>query len=38
VPARVRLRQPARLADLIPPPSRRREHAPTPVRIPARRR
>jgi len=40
VPARVRLRGPARLADLLPPPARRRrEHAPTPAptRMPARR-
>lgn len=38
-PARVRLREPARLADLLPPP-RRREHAPTPgpARTPARGR
>jgi hypothetical protein len=39
VPARVRLREPARLADLLPPPTRRRrEHAPMPVRVPARGR
>jgi len=39
VPARVRLRGPARLADLIPPPSRRRrEHAPAPTRQPVRGR
>ncbi len=39
VPARVRLREPVRLADLIPPPARRRrEHAPTPTRVPARGR
>jgi len=40
VPARVRLREPARLADLLPAPGRRREHAPTPspARTPARRR
>lgn len=40
VPARVRLREPVRLADLLPPPARRREHAPTPAptRIPLRRR
>jgi hypothetical protein len=42
VPARVRLREPARLADLLPSPMRRRrEHAPTPVPVrtptPARR-
>ncbi|HXE46655.1 MAG TPA: hypothetical protein VN635_15845 [Conexibacter sp.] len=35
VPARVRLREPGRLADLLP-PRRRREHAPAPVRTPAR--
>jgi hypothetical protein len=35
VPARVRLREPGRLADLLPAPQRRREHVPTP--IPARR-
>jgi len=40
VPARVRLREPARLADLLPPPQRRREHAPapTPTRTPVRGR
>lgn len=38
VPARVRLREPARLADLLPPPGRRREHAPAPVRVPVRSR
>jgi len=38
VPARVRLREPARLADLLPPPRRRREHAPAPTRVPAHRR
>jgi hypothetical protein len=40
-PARVRLREPGRLADLLPAqPRRRREHAParTPARVPARRR
>ncbi len=37
VPARVRLREPARLADLLPPARRRREHAPAPARTPARR-
>lgn len=41
VPARVRLREPGRLADLLPvPPRRRREHAPAPAapaRTPARR-
>jgi hypothetical protein len=31
LPARVRLREPARLADLLPPPARRREHAPNPT-------
>ncbi len=36
VPARVRLREPARLADLIPARGRR-EHAPAPVRTPAQR-
>jgi hypothetical protein len=38
-PARVRLREPGRLADLLPAPGRRREHAPapTPTRTPARR-
>jgi len=37
VPARVRLREPARLADLLPsPPRRRREHAPTPAPAPSR--
>jgi hypothetical protein len=39
VPARVRLREPGRLADLIPVPVRRRPaHAPvrTPTRVPAR--
>jgi hypothetical protein len=36
-PARVRLREPARLADLIPSPARRREHAPAPVRTPVER-
>ncbi|MBS1868148.1 MAG: hypothetical protein JSS99_00620 [Actinobacteria bacterium] len=40
VPARVRLREPARLADLLPAPRRRREHAPAPLptRTPARTR
>jgi hypothetical protein len=40
VPARVRLREPGRLADLLPPPNRRHEHAPTPApaRVPARGR
>jgi hypothetical protein len=40
VPARVRLREPTRLADLLPAPGRRREHAPTPAptRVPAHRR
>ncbi|MGN6189721.1 MAG: hypothetical protein ACTHOE_12565 [Conexibacter sp.] len=40
VPARVRLREPARLADLLPPPRRRREHTPlpSPTRTPARGR
>ncbi len=37
IPARVRLREPARLADLLPAPERRREHAPSPARTPARR-
>jgi hypothetical protein len=37
VPARVRLREPARLADLIPARGRR-EHAPAPVRTPVRGR
>lgn len=39
VPARVRLREPVRLADLIPAPGRR-EHAParTPTRTPVRGR
>jgi hypothetical protein len=39
VPARVRLREPARLADLLPATPRRREHtpAPTPARAPAAR-
>jgi len=38
VPARVRLREPGRLADLLPPARRRREHAPArPVRTPAHR-
>lgn len=38
VPARVRLREPGRLADLLPAPARRREHAPTPTRVPAHHR
>lgn len=39
IPARVRLREPARLADLLPAPQRRRrEHAPTPTRTPVRGR
>src|SRR3954452_13281250 len=40
VPARVRLRESARLADLLPTQPRRREHAPTrtPERAPARGR
>lgn len=37
VPARVRLREPVRLADLIPARGRR-EHAPTPTRAPVRSR
>lgn len=37
VPARVRLREPVRLADLIPARGRR-EHAPAPVRTPVRGR
>jgi hypothetical protein len=36
VPARVRLRGPGRLADLTPPPARRREHVPAPQRTPER--
>ena len=36
-PARVRLRGPACLAELVSPPQRRREHAPTPRRVPAGR-
>lgn len=35
-PARVRLREPQRLADLLPTPERRPEHAPEPVRLPVR--
>jgi hypothetical protein len=35
-PARVRLRGPDRLADLLPAPERRREHAPSPAPAPAR--
>jgi hypothetical protein len=38
VPARVRLREPGRLADLLPAWPRRREHAPAPTRVPAHRR
>ena len=34
LPARVRLREPLRLAQLIPPPARRREHAPAPSPAP----
>ena len=37
VPARVRLREPVRLADLIPARGRR-EHAPAPARTPVRGR
>jgi hypothetical protein len=37
VPARVRLREPVRLADLIPARGRR-EHAPMPTRTPVRGR
>ncbi|HZV73194.1 MAG TPA: hypothetical protein VFF79_05720 [Conexibacter sp.] len=37
VPARVRLREDARLADLLPGRERRREHAPLPSRTPAGR-
>ena len=37
VPARVRLREPVRLADLLP-ARPRREHAPAPVRTPVRGR
>lgn len=37
VPARVRLREPRRLADLLP-PRPRREHAPAPARTPVRGR
>jgi len=40
MPARVRLREPGRLADLLPAPQRRREHVPmpAPARRPARNR
>jgi len=40
IPARVRLREPGRLADLLPAPARRREHAPAPLptRTPTRSR
>jgi len=40
VPARVRLREAGRLADLLPAPARRREHVPlpTPARTPVHRR
>lgn len=38
VPARVRLRGPARLADLTPAPQRRREHVPAPERAPQHER
>lgn len=34
-PARVRLREPGRLADAHPRPARRPEHAPEPARVPA---
>lgn len=37
VPARVRLREDQRLADLLPTPERRPAHAPAPVRTPVRR-
>jgi hypothetical protein len=36
VPARVRLREGERLADLLPAPARRPAHAPAPARIPSR--
>ncbi len=36
VPARVRLRERGRLADLLPPTERRPAHAPAPVRTPQR--
>lgn len=36
LPARVRLRGPERLADVLPGRERRREHAPAPSRTPAR--
>jgi hypothetical protein len=36
--ARVRLRQPGRLADLLPAPPRRPAHAPSPPPVPARGR
>src|SRR4051812_29501601 len=35
-PARVRLREPVRLADLLPPPARRPVREPRPERVPAR--
>lgn len=35
-PARVRLREPQRLADLLPSPERRPQHVPDAPRIPAR--
>jgi hypothetical protein len=37
VPARVRLREGRRLADLLPGFDRRPAHAPTPVRSPVKR-
>jgi hypothetical protein len=36
VPARVRLREPGRLADLLPEPARRPAHTPAPARTPER--
>lgn len=37
-PSPVRLRQPARLADRVPPPARRPAHPPQPQRAPQRER
>lgn len=37
VPARLRLREPGRLADAHPRPARRPGHAPAPVRVPSQR-